>query len=101
MNTKNKIIFIFICALTLPVVLKFGFYFVEHNVKNTLKIEREAEREAVTTPIKEYLVGNSSRYRYIVDTSTGVVYLQYNGSGITVMYNADGTIVTADQLGLE
>lgn len=50
---------------------------------------------------------NNSYYCYVVDKNTGVVYLKYNGytysavGGITVMLNADGTPVTAQQLGIE
>lgn len=42
-------------------------------------------------------------YYYLVDLNTGVVYLAYNGYqrfGMTVCVNADGTPVTADQLGI-
>lgn len=44
------------------------------------------------------------KYYYVVDNNTNVVYLQFFGShkaGITVMLNADGTPITADQLGLK
>nr|WP_297765594.1 DUF6440 family protein [uncultured Butyrivibrio sp.] len=44
-------------------------------------------------------------YHYLVDENTGVVYLEYDSGlykyGITVMLNADGTPVTAEQLGIE
>ena len=46
---------------------------------------------------------NESRYYYVVDDRTGVVYLQLEGycrGGITVMLNPDGTPVTKDQLEL-
>ena len=42
-------------------------------------------------------------YSYVVDNNTNVVYLQFftgYKAGITVMLNADGTPITADQLGL-
>lgn len=42
-------------------------------------------------------------YYYSIDRNTGVVYLSYNSSyrhAITVMLNADGTPVTAEQLGI-
>lgn len=42
-------------------------------------------------------------YYYTVDKNTGVVYLSYDGyrrHAITVMLNADGTPITAEQLGL-
>jgi len=42
-------------------------------------------------------------YYYAVDKRTGVVYLEYEGfyrHAITVMLNADGTPVTAEQLGI-
>ena len=47
-------------------------------------------------------MGNENYY-YTIDKRTGVVYLSYSESyhhGITVMLNADGTPVTADQLGI-
>lgn len=40
---------------------------------------------------------NGEGYYYLIDNNTGVVYLEYSGSyghGITVVYNADGTIMT-------
>lgn len=50
------------------------------------------------------LVSNNERdygYSYLVDKNTGVVYLEYHGYykyGITVMFNADGTIMTEDDI---
>lgn len=38
-------------------------------------------------------------YSYLVDTNTGIVYLQYS-YGISIMLNHDGTPITRDQLGL-
>ena len=46
--------------------------------------------------------GNTDYY-YTIDKRTGVVYLSYHSDycqAITVMLNADGTPVTADQLGI-
>ena len=46
---------------------------------------------------------SANTYYYIVDNATNVVYLSYSRGykgGITAMLNADGTPVTADQLGL-
>ena len=38
---------------------------------------------------------NSMGYSYLIDNNTGVVYLENNSSlAITVMYNADGTLMT-------
>lgn len=40
-------------------------------------------------------------YSYLVDKNTGVVYLEYRGYykyAITVMFNADGTIMTEDDI---
>ena len=40
---------------------------------------------------------NVKGYNYLIDNDTGVVYLEYEGShghGITVMFNADGTVMT-------
>lgn len=40
---------------------------------------------------------NSSGYNYLVDENTGVVYLEYDGyntHSISVMFNADGTVMT-------
>lgn len=42
-------------------------------------------------------------YCYIVDKNTGVVYLEYSAGyhrAITLMMNADGTPITAEQLGI-
>lgn len=43
-------------------------------------------------------------YYYAIDVKTGVVYLSYGSyykHSMTVMLNADGTPVTAEQLGIE
>lgn len=47
---------------------------------------------------------NNENYTYIVDKNTGVVYLEYDcvhRHALTVMLNADGTPVTAEQLGIK
>ena len=107
MNKKEKIkliSFILLSLITLYVAVYVGCWLAsKYAVKNSTPMKNliEAAREEIAaTSIKEYPTANG-RYKYIVDTTTGVVYLQYNGSGITVMYNADGTIVTADQMDLE
>ena len=43
-------------------------------------------------------------YYYSIDRNTGVMYLSYNSyyrHAITVMLNADGTPVTAEQIGID
>lgn len=41
---------------------------------------------------------NDVGYNYLIDNNTGVVYLEYQGTNgryaITVMFNADGTVMT-------
>lgn len=52
----------------------------------------------------DFGANSGERYGYIVDRNTGVVYLSYDAyrrHAITVMLNADGTPVTAEQLGLK
>lgn len=63
-----------------------------------------AEPETEITPNVER-VGNYWGYHYLIDKNTNVVYLEYYDTvthkgfyGVTVMLNADGTPVTADQL---
>lgn len=63
-----------------------------------------AEPETEITPNVER-VGNYWGYHYLIDRNTNVVYLEYYDTvthkgffGLTVMLNADGTPVTADQL---
>ncbi len=52
-------------------------------------------------------VGNlhkQSGYCYLVDENTGVVYLEFDSDyrhAITLMVNADGTPITAKQLGIK
>lgn len=44
---------------------------------------------------------NSGGYNYLLDKDTGVVYLEYTGGhgrAITVMFNADGTIMTEEDI---
>ncbi len=46
----------------------------------------------------------NSGYCYLVDENTGVVYLEFNAGyrhAITLMVNADGTPITAEQLGIK
>ena len=48
--------------------------------------------------------GINKHYYYSLDRNTGVVYLNYVSNyihSITVMLNADGTPVTAEQLGID
>lgn len=59
---------------------------------------------AVTPNITSYSDLDDGNYFYIVDENTGVVYLCYDGYrryGMTVMFNADGTPVLAEDLGLK
>lgn len=45
-----------------------------------------------------------SGYCYLVDKNTGVVYLEFdnlNRHAVTLMVNADGTPITAEQLGIK
>lgn len=52
-------------------------------------------------------VGDLSKYNgycYLVDNNTGVVYLEFDAGyrhAVTVMLNADGTPITAEQLGIK
>lgn len=64
-----------------------------------------AKRDSVNVS-PNVLVGviEGGSYYYLVDRNTGVVYLCYNATyqhSITVMLNADGTPVTAEQLGIQ
>lgn len=49
----------------------------------------------VTRVVSPY---NDIGYNYLIDNNTGVVYLEYDGGSteraITVMFNADGTVMT-------
>jgi len=48
--------------------------------------------------------GGGGYYYYSIDRNTGVMYLVYdalNRRAITVMLNADGSPVTAEQLGID
>ncbi len=51
-----------------------------------------------------YLEDNTrDDFTYMIHKSTGVVYLRYgctSSLGITVLFNSDGTPMTADQLGI-
>ena len=67
------------------------------------------EKESTPTPANnagdDLALEPSGDFQYFVDKRTGVVYLMYFSKsgkrmGMTVMLNADGTPVTADQVGL-
>lgn len=51
--------------------------------------------------IDTYGVYDDKVYFYIVDKNTGVVYLANHDDGMTVMLNAEGKPVLAQDLGLE
>lgn len=57
---------------------------------------------ATPKPSMSYLDGDHNSYcHYLIDDRTGVVYLEYHRDGtygITVMFNADGTIMTRGDL---
>ena len=60
----------------------------------------DANGDLISRP-KILTTENNSYYTYIVDKNTGVVYLEYDAKyrhALTVMLNADGTPVTAEQL---
>ena len=62
-------------------------------------------QSVVSPDIKVYGadIDSGLRYFYVVDNKTGVVYIQFDGfkrGGITPALNADGTPMTAEQLGL-
>lgn len=74
-----------------------------------------SNKEGVVTP-KTYIqdiapslsrIGNlfmNSGYCYLIDNNTGVVYLEFDSEyrhAITLMVNADGTPITAEQLGIK
>ena len=68
------------------------------------KADRNENPDKITPSIIDYGDFTDYGYSYLVDKNTGVVYLMYYGyyrTAITVMLNADGTPVTADQIGLE
>ena len=68
------------------------------------KADRNENPHKITPSIIDYGDFTDYGYSYLVDKNTGVVYLKYYGhrsTAITVMLNADGTPVTADQIGLE
>lgn len=49
-------------------------------------------------------LSTNNGYCYLVDENTGVVYLEFDAAyrhAITLMVNADGTPITADQLGIK
>lgn len=68
--------------------------------------KRESERgysDRYSIPNMKTLANDTYPYDYfyVIDKSTGVVYLQFSGdrqAGITVVLNADGTPVTVEQL---
>lgn len=89
---KNKILLIILTIILIGCCL----------VGCDVDVERAKQKEScgVTPKITEY---GDDYYFYIVDENTQVVYLGcYYGYwyGITVMLNADGTPITADQLNL-
>jgi len=49
-------------------------------------------------------IANNSGYCYLVDENTGVVYLEFDAGyrhAVTLMVNANGTPITAEQLGIK
>ena len=68
---------------------------------------RDLIKDLIPTPkllTSETTSINGWHYVYIVDKNTGVVYLEYDAvyrHALTVMLNADGTPITAEQLGIK
>lgn len=73
--------------------------------KNTSEATRDYSNHVVPdiVDLRKAVGGVSDYYYYSIDRNTGVVYLNYDSfhrHAITVMLNADGTPVTAEQLGI-
>jgi hypothetical protein len=75
---------------------------------NVDDVNKNINENLIPTPnllmSKTISMNNKEHYAYIVDKNTGVVYLGYAGvyrHDLTVMLNADGTPVTAEQLGIK
>jgi hypothetical protein len=75
---------------------------------NVDDVNKNINENSIPTPnllmSKTISMNNKEHYAYIVDKNTGVVYLGYDGvyrHDLTVMLNADGTPVTAEQLGIK
>lgn len=90
MKKIKKFLVIILCALLLSGcgegITKADINIQEKNMPNLVRL------------------GYGRGYYYIIDKNTGVVYLYHQdgyAAAMTVMLNADGTPVTAEQLGLE
>ena len=75
--------------------------------KNVSEVTNDYSNHVVPNIVELGKANNSvisSYYYYSIDRNTGVVYLNddsYYRHAITVMLNADGTPVTAEQLGID
>lgn len=90
MNKRIKII----CACVMLSLLISGC------VKNTSKADKDIS-SGITPNILSTSNLSDGDYFYVVDKNTGVVYLCYTSVyryGMSVMFNRDGTPVTAEQL---
>ncbi|MBR2994921.1 hypothetical protein IKF32_03340 [Candidatus Saccharibacteria bacterium] len=99
MNIKR-----FVIAVIAIAVMSLGLLAFSACDSTTTKLSYEKIPDDANIPELVKYENSGSSFSFLVDKGTGVVYLYYNGyrqAGITVMLNADGTPVTAEQLGLE
>ena len=73
--------------------------------RNSQKADKDYSSEVAPNIVEcgNATIDSSGEYCYAVDMNTGVVYLCFHGfrtHAITVMLNASGTPITADQLGI-
>ena len=79
--------------LYIVILIMIGLFFLGKNL----------EIQATSNPTPDMITianDRKSDYHYVVDKKTNVVYVECS-AGMTVMVNADGTPITADQLGIE
>lgn len=95
----------FLIFLVVACIIITGIITVIHQ-NNTYISKTSATTESGSIKPALVKVGSplDEGYQYLVDSNTGVVYIEYSSGyqrAITVMLNADGTPITADQLGIE
>jgi hypothetical protein len=103
MSYKVKTILQGICSLLIIIAIAFGVFFSLAFINRSLNLsdtENFVYRKANGETIQDIILYGEY---YIIDKRTDVVYVWLVGSGsrgISPLYNADGTLVTASSLGI-
>ena len=83
----------------LGLLIAFGWYYPD-KIKTSETVSAQ-QLYKYSAPDLERVSELNGRYAYVIDKSTGVVYIEGEPNGaLSVAYNSDGTIMTEENLKL-